>query len=126
MKYISLILNLPWTFVGLATGIVSIPRRLSHSKEPLALVIRVRSFWWFSWQKGMKRARGMAIGNVVLLGPLEMEKDLEHELIHVRQFERAPLVHPLFYAYQNWKHGYRNNKYEREAYDEAGNDYFGK
>lgn len=65
----------------------------------------------------------MANGNVVQLAPTADEKDLEHELIHVRQYEEAPLVHPLLYFIESLRYGYRNNKYEREAYEKAGNRY---
>ena len=63
----------------------------------------------------------MAIGNIVLLGSNILDKDLEHELVHVSQFEREPLIHPFLYQYQTFKYGYRNNKYEKEAYEKAGN-----
>lgn len=65
----------------------------------------------------------MVNGNVVQLGPNADEKDLKHELIHIRQYEREPLLHPLLYAIQKRKHGYRKNKYEEEAYSKAGNRY---
>lgn len=63
----------------------------------------------------------MALGNAILLGPKEMEKDLEHELVHVEQFERKPFIHFFLYYIEMIKKGYRNNKYEVEAYDRAGN-----
>lgn len=68
----------------------------------------------------------MATGNTILLGPREEEHDLEHELIHVRQHGKLPFVYPIFYYYETFKHGYRKNKYEDEAYRIAGNIYKGK
>lgn len=65
----------------------------------------------------------MALGHVVMLGPLEKEKDLEHELIHVEQWIREPFIHFFLYNIELMRHGYRNNKYEVEAYDRAGNIY---
>lgn len=73
----------------------------------------------------MKRARAMAIGHVVLLGPKLEVKDLEHELVHVSQHQRVPIIQPILYAVELFKRGYRNNKYEIEAYQKAGNVYKG-
>lgn len=117
------LLNLPWTLLGLLSSLLSLPKKVTLNKSPRAVVVSVQSFWWYSWLPGMKGARAMAIGNVVLLGPNILDKDLEHELVHTEQFNREPLIHPLLYSYQTFKHGYRNNKYEKEAYDKAGNVY---
>lgn len=65
----------------------------------------------------------MALGYVVLLGPMEREKDLEHELVHVEQYVREPFIHFFLYNFEYLHHGYRNNKYEVEAYNRAGNLY---
>lgn len=65
----------------------------------------------------------MAIGHVVLLGPRLEDKDLEHELVHVVQYQRMPLIHPVLYIVELIRKGYRNNKYEIEAYQKAGNIY---
>lgn len=73
----------------------------------------------------MKKARATAFGHVVLLGPNLEDKDLEHELIHVEQFEREPLIHPILYSVERMRKGYRNNKYEDQAYTRAGNVYKG-
>lgn len=83
----------------------------------------MRSFWWLRiYAKG---ARAMAIGNVVLLGPKLEKGDLEHELVHVEQWQREPFVHLFLYWIELARKGYRNNKYEVEAYDRAGNLYKG-
>ncbi len=70
-----------------------------------------------------KGVRAITNGHVIQLGPLEREKDLEHELIHVEQAEREPFIHPLLYLVESRKHGYRQNKYEDEAYTRASNEY---
>ncbi len=123
MSMISFILNLPWTLLGLLVGVVSIPVDLQSNRRPLALVFNVKSFWWYTWQPKMKGARAMAIGHVVLLGPNVLEHDLEHELIHVEQAVRIPLIHPILYTIESFRKGYRENKYEKEAYGRAGNLY---
>jgi len=123
MKIIAFILNLPWTIIGLLVGIVSFPKKITINKKPMAFVFHGARFWWLSWHSRLKYVRGMAVGNVVLLGQNVLPNDLEHELIHVEQIEREPFIHPLLYSIESFKKGYRNNKYEVEAYDRAGNVY---
>ncbi len=118
------ILNIPYTLIGLVMILVSVPTQLEFRKNPYAFVLEVKTFWWaFGY---MKNARAMAIGHTVLLGPNLEDKDLEHELIHVEQYERMPLVQPFLYYFELLRKGYRNNKYEDEAYRRAGNIYKGK
>ena len=74
----------------------------------------------------MKGVRAMAMGNVILLGPNILDKDLEHELVHIKQYQREPFIHPLLYAIELLRFGYKNNKYEQEAYGRAGNVYLEK
>ncbi len=123
-RTISFMLNMPYTLAGLLAGIVSGPRSVSGNREHFAIVLEVRGFWWA--QGYMKGARAMAIGHVVLLGPRLEPGDLEHELVHVEQHIRRPLIQPILYYVERWKHGYRQNKYEIEAYDRAGNIYKGQ
>jgi hypothetical protein len=66
----------------------------------------------------------MTLGHVVL-GRTAAALDLSrsHELIHVRQYERwGPLLVPAYLAcswflWVRGKDGYRDNPFEREAYD---------
>ena len=117
-------LNLPYTVFGMLIATISVPTAVSMHKKPWAIVVYVKNFWWvFGYMKG---ARAMTIGHVVLLGQHTEAGDLEHELVHVEQFQRAPLVHPFLYYAELLRKGYRNNKYEEEAYRRAGNVYKGK
>ena len=94
---------------------------MKFNKKPVAFVLNVKKFWWvFGY---MRHARAMTIGNVIFLGPNIEDKDLEHELVHVEQHQRAPLVYPVLYYLEFIKKGYRDNKYEEEAYQRAGNVY---
>ena len=68
----------------------------------------------------------MAVGNVVMFSPKILPNDLEHELVHVEQAMKAPLIHPFLYWLETARKGYRHNKYEEEAYDRAGNIYIEK
>ncbi len=126
MKFLALILNLPWTLIGLIGAVLSMPTGVKISMKPFALIFRVKSFWWLDWIPAYRGARALANGNVVQLGPLADEKDLVHELIHVQQYEREPFVHFFLYSLESARHGYRNNKYEQEAYSKAGNRYVAK
>ncbi|MEQ1499787.1 MAG: hypothetical protein ABL917_00230 [Parcubacteria group bacterium] len=117
---ISFILNLPWTILGLIFAILSIPLKFKISSKPFCFVINVKSFRWFFLLRGV---RAIVIGNIVLLSPKILEKDFEHELIHIEQYQREPLIHPFLYFLQSLKYGYKNNKYEKEAYERAGNVY---
>lgn len=65
----------------------------------------------------------MTLGNVILLGPKLLENDLEHELVHIRQHQREPLVHPILNFIETRRHGYRGNKYEEEAYSTTNSTY---
>ena len=76
-----------------------------------------------SWMPGRGGLRAATTANIVLMSPKSVAGDLEHELIHVCQSMRAPLVYPFLYALESFKHGYRKNKYEVEAYERAGNRY---
>lgn len=37
---------------------------------------------------------------------------------------RYPGIFPLLYQIETYKNGYRHNKFEVEAYDRAGNNYY--
>ncbi len=121
MQLIAFILNLPWTILGLILTLLSLPRGIEIRKKPLSIIFKVRGFWWYSWLPGKKNVRAITNGHIVQLGPLENPKDLEHELVHVEQAIREPLIHPLLYTIENMRHGYTENKYEKEAYEKADN-----
>ncbi|HKU18104.1 MAG TPA: hypothetical protein VJP80_02415 [Candidatus Saccharimonadales bacterium] len=86
----------------------------------------MQSFWWQTWLPGYKGVRATTTGAIVLLGNKLMANDLEHELVHVAQYQREPFVHAFLYVFASLRHGYRNNKYEIEAYKKAGNVYLEK
>ncbi len=115
------ILNIPYTIIGLMVSLISIPTKIKINKYPRAIIFNVKSFWWTIGY--MKNARAMTIGHVILLGPNVQDKDLEHELVHVEQYQRIPLIHPILYYIEFIRVGYRKNKYEEEAYDRSGSLY---
>ena len=104
-------------------GLVSVPTKIVSRKNPYAIVTNVKTLWWamiFPWMRGV---RAVTIGHVILLGKKADGRDLEHELVHVKQYEAKPLIHPVLYYWELLKKGYRNNKYEVEAYRLSGNEY---
>jgi hypothetical protein len=118
---VAFILNLPYTIVGLLLALVSVPKKIYFQKNPYTFIVTVKNFWWvFGY---MKNARAMASGHTILIGPNVKKKDLEHELIHVEQHQRMPLIQPILYYIELMRKGYKENKYEKEAYGRAGNFY---
>lgn len=109
--------------MGLLLALCSLPRRISLNKEPFTVIIHVRSFWWQTWLPSHKGVRASSIGSIALLGGNLLPRDLEHELIHVRQYEQRPFIQAFLYVLETLRHGYKNNKYEIEAYGKAGNKY---
>lgn len=121
LQLISLILNLPYTLTGIILALSLFPKSVIFASNPYRIVFKVRrDSFGFDFKKGW---RGMTMCNVIILNNLEQAKDLEHEIIHVKQFQSFPLIFPILYTIELWKHGYRNNKYEDEAYSGAGNIY---
>lgn len=57
-----------------------------------------------------------AIGHVVVvITDRPSDRLLDHEAVHVRQFERLGPLLPLLYAWFSARHGYRENPFERAA-----------
>ena len=123
MTFIAFILNLPWTIIGLILAFLSRPYKMTFDPKTLTFIFKVRSLWWYTWLPGKKKVRALANGHIIQLGPLEQEKDLAHELVHVEQSIREPFIKPFLYLIETLKHGYHSNKYEKEAYKRAGNTY---
>lgn len=69
--------------------------------------------WW------MEHARSVTIGYTVLVGEKTRTLDLKHEVIHLKQYRRAPFIHPFLYYWEIIRKGYGNNKYEEEAYSQS-------
>lgn len=65
----------------------------------------------------------MTLGNVILLGPRILKNDIEHELVHVQQHQREPFIHPILSAIETAKYGYKESKYEKEAYSKSKSTY---
>lgn len=122
---VSFVLNLPYTVFGIIVATILIPRSVKWNAKPMALIVRVRAIWPldFAHSKGW---RGTTVGHVIILNSREKQNDLAHELIHVEQLTRFPLIGPFLYVVELIKNGYRNNKYEIEAYTRSNSVYSGK
>lgn len=121
MMYLAFIFNIPFTVVGLIGALLSVPQGITIHRAPLAFALSVKSFWWYQWLLPGTWIRGMAFGHVVMLNPDADDKDLAHELIHVEQFTRFPIIQPLLNLWEMTRRGTgMDNKYEREAYERSG------
>lgn len=69
---------------------------------------------------GMRRhASAVTLGRTIVMHPdaAATERLVRHELAHVRQWRRDPVMFPLRYAWNHMRYGYRANPYEVEARD---------
>lgn len=119
MWVVAFVLNIPWTLIGLLCCLISFPKSISWKSG--TFVVRVSNFWWTIGY--MKGTRAATIGHTILLGPNTTEGDYEHECVHAGQYIRLPFVFPFLYYIELFRRGYRENKYEQEAYEKAGNKY---
>lgn len=124
MIIVTLILNMPFTLIGVVPLVFSGPYNFKLHKNPYALIVKVKKFWWVFGH--IKNARAMTIGYIVLLGPKELKNDLEHEIIHVKQYERYPLIYPFLYLFELLTKGNPQNRFEDVAYTLSKSIYKGK
>lgn len=115
----SFVLNLPYTCIGILVALFLRPLRVSWNKEGYSIIFNVRKNRLpFNCLKGW---RGITIGHSIILNSTVEKKDLEHELIHIGQYVKFPFIFPLLYWIELIRKGYRDNKYEVEAYTKSGN-----
>lgn len=67
--------------------------------------------------------RAATTGHAILLTDKIMKGDIEHEFIHIRQYEQYPFIYPLLYYIELVKKGYRKDRFEDEAYTISGSYY---
>jgi hypothetical protein len=62
-------------------------------------------------------AAAVTLGRTIVVRPgtALSERLLRHELEHVRQWARRPLLFPVLYTLRQLRHGYHANPYEIEA-----------
>ncbi len=118
----------PWSLVGTLIGVCGLAaggrvRRRGRVIEFYGSAVR----WFFRRLPRGEFAAAMTLGHVIL-GVTDTALDIcrDHEMVHVRQYERwGPLFIPsyLLCSLILWiagKDAYRDNPFERAAYDETG------
>ncbi len=65
----------------------------------------------------------MAIGHVVLTSRQSTPLDVAHDVFHVQQARRLPFIFPILNTLELLRKGYKNNRFEKEAYEKVGNTY---
>src|SRR3989338_7860345 len=124
MKIATVLLNALWTSIGLCAALLSAPHRAALSKNPPAVIFYIKSFWWYWWLPGKSGVRAITWGHVVMMSTYADDLDLTHELIHVEQHMRWPLIFPLLYFFEMLQYGGTiENKYQKEAYTRSGSRY---
>lgn len=114
---------LPYTVLGLMIGLFGVVARGRILwRWPLEFCDGGVA-WFLSRLPGGEFVMAITFGHVIL-GRTEAALDIsrDHELIHVRQYERwGPFFGPAYLGCSLWlwlrgRRGYRDNPFEREAY----------
>ncbi|HEX6960799.1 MAG TPA: hypothetical protein VF175_02950 [Lacipirellula sp.] len=118
----------PWSAVGLMVGALALAScgRVQQRGRVLEFYGGAVS-WLLRWAPGTGcGAAAMTLGHVVLgQSATSLDRTRAHELVHVRQYERwGPLFVPAYllcsaFIYLRGGDGYRDNPFEREAFDLA-------
>ncbi|MCY2991702.1 MAG: hypothetical protein NTY19_28090 [Planctomycetota bacterium] len=128
LRLLAIIWASPYTILGLLIGLIGVCTG-GHAR----IRGRVIEFYggyvkWILQQFFFREgAMALTLGHTVL-GQTDAALDIcrEHELVHVRQFERwGPLMGPVYLGCSLvlWLMGrrpYRDNPFERQAYEEEG------
>lgn len=125
---LSMLWAFPWTLLGLAFGVLGL---LTGGK--VQRVGRVIEFhggipaWLLRRAPIIGGAAAITFGHTVLARTKDdLDHSREHELVHVRQYERWGLFFvPAYLGCSLWlmlrgKHAYWDNPFEREAYGRSG------
>ncbi len=126
LRLLTMIWACPGTAVGLLAGLLGVVtggrmRRVGRTLEFHGGCLRwVLDRWPF-------RAAAMTLGHVIVARDKDcLDVSREHELVHVRQYERwGPLFIPAYLGSSAWqwlrgRHPYWDNPFEREAYAADG------
>lgn len=117
----------PWTLLGLLAGTIGLLTGGRARARGRVLVFYGGAVpWLLSRMPAGQGVSAMTLGHVIL-GRTEAALDAcrEHELVHVRQYERwGPLFVPAYLLaslvlWLRGKDAYRDNPFERQAFEEA-------
>jgi hypothetical protein len=113
----------PGTLLGLFAGLLGLASGGRVERIGRTLEFHGGFVAWFL-RHGARGAGAMTLGHVILGQTAEfLDFAREHELVHVRQYERwGPFFLPAYSLCAVWlwlrgRHGYWDNPFEREAYD---------
>lgn len=118
----------PYTLLGLLVGLCGfVTGGRMHRARPVLEFHGGAVTWLLRRLPSGQYTIAMTLGHVVL-GQTEAALDLsrDHELVHVGQYERwGPLMGPAYLLCSLWlwlagRDAYRDNPFEREAFDLAG------
>jgi hypothetical protein len=117
----------PWTLVGVAIGLITLLTGGGAQRRRGVLEFYGgASKWLLDRIQNPDNAIALTLGHVVLgATPAALDVVREHELVHVRQYERwGPFFVPAYLLSSLWAwtrggDAYRDNAFEREAYDKA-------
>ena len=113
VRWLRVVWAAPWSVLGLLFGMTFRSRRATRG------VLLCEGASWparFRWHY-----RAITFGHVVLCVDVIDEHTLEHELVHVRQYERwGPLFVPVYLlaslvAFISGRNAYRDNRFEIAA-----------
>ena len=97
-------------------------RERVETAEPLPPGVSLRRARWLPALGGLlsgmgRPAAAVTLGRTIIVHPAARitPRLLRHELAHVRQWQRRPLVFPLLYILSHLRHGYESNPFEVEA-----------
>lgn len=127
-RVLGIVWALPWTVFGLSLGMLALMTGGRCQRKGRVLEIWGGAADWLLRRSPIVGgAAAITFGHVVLgRTKRDLESCREHELVHVRQYERwGPLFIPAYLLLSLWmwirgKSAYRDNPFEVEAYDEAG------
>lgn len=114
----------PWTLLGLMIGGAALLGKGGVQRRQGIVEFHGPAIAWvLSWPRRGMHFSAMTLGHVVVGRSVEaLDTAREHELVHVRQYERwGPLFVPVYLIcslaiYFRGGDPYRDNPFEREAY----------
>ncbi len=130
LGWLSIVWALPWTLFGALIGVVGMASGGSARVNGCTIEFWGGGTGWFLRRFPIVRGASAVTFGHVILAQTAADRDAcrQHELVHVRQYERwGPFFVPAYLLC--WvalslrgKSGYWDNPFERDAYGEAGCD----
>jgi hypothetical protein len=132
LRLLAMLWASPYTLLGLGLGTIGVctggrARIYGHVIEFYGGGVK----WLLQRFPNGQFVLALTLGHTIL-GPTDAALDIsrDHELVHVRQFERwGPLLGPAYLgcSLALWlmhRRPYRDNPFERQAYEQGGGDSF--